>query len=93
MKIVAVVTDLADRMALGEGITFVRRAADVPDDAELVIVDLTVPGALDAVVAGRRTIAYGPHVASDLLALAEAAGAEALPRSRFFRDPRRFVDP
>ena len=58
-----------------------------------MIVDLTRPDALEAIAAvgpGRRTIAYGPHVATDVLAAATAAGAEAVPRSRFFRDPRSY---
>jgi len=90
MKVVALVTDLADRSSIGDGVTFVRRAADVPDDADVVIVDLTRPDALEAIGRGRRTIAYGPHVATDALAAAATAGAEAVPRSRFFRDPRAY---
>jgi len=53
-----------------------------------VTVDLTRPGALDAVeaLAGRwPVLGFGPHVDDDLLAAARAAGCtEVLPRSRFF---------
>jgi hypothetical protein len=88
VTIVALVVDLGDRMRIGEGVRFVRRAADVGDlEADLVLVDITVPGALDAIAAAPgRVIAFGPHVATDDLAAAEAAGAEAMPRSRFFRE-------
>jgi hypothetical protein len=88
VKVVALVVDLGDRMRIGEEVRFLRRAADVSDaDADLVLVDLTVAGALDAIAAAPgRVIAFGPHVATDALAAAEAAGAETMPRSRFFRE-------
>jgi hypothetical protein len=88
MKVVALVVDLGDRMRIGEGVRFVRRASDITDaDADLVLVDLTVPDALAAIAgATGRVIAFGPHVATDDLAAAAAAGAEAMPRSRFFRE-------
>ena len=86
--VVAIATDLMDRSkisgALGD-VRFVRPGGDLAD-AEVVIVDLALPGALDdAVRSGARVIAYGSHVAGDVLASARAAGAEALPRSVFFR--------
>jgi hypothetical protein len=57
--------------------------------AELAIVDLTVPGALQALaglkdVSVGRIVAYGPHVDRALLASAQAGGADAVwPRSQF----------
>jgi hypothetical protein len=86
VTVVALVVDLADRMQIGEGVRFVRRAADV-GDADLVLVDLTVPDALEAIAsANGKVIAFGPHVATDDLAAAAAAGADVMPRSRFFRE-------
>jgi hypothetical protein len=60
-------------------------------DTRLVLVDLQVPGAVDAIAAvrgragGVRVVAFGPHVMADALAAAEAAGAEALPRGAFVK--------
>jgi hypothetical protein len=57
--------------------------------AELAIVDLRVPGAIEALaglrdIAVGRVVAYGPHVDRDLLATARDAGADAVwPRSQF----------
>ena len=54
------------------------------------VVDLTAPGALDrigaAVAAGVPVLAYGPHVAADLLAAATRAGARrVVPRGRMMQ--------
>jgi hypothetical protein len=87
MKVVALVTDLADRSMIGDGVQFVRSPAQLREvDADLVLVDLNVPGALDVIPSGVRVIAYGPHVETELLAVAAERGAEAWPRSRFFRE-------
>lgn len=57
--------------------------------AELAIVDLNAPGALEALaglkdVSVGRIVAYGPHVDRELLASARACGADAVwPRSQF----------
>lgn len=92
--------DLGDRarLSLIEGITFVGAAALLPraaEGADVVVVDLSRAGVLDVlpeVVANAgRVVGYGPHVDGELLAAATAAGAEALPRSRFFRDPSTVV--
>ncbi|MGH9186111.1 MAG: hypothetical protein ACRD0U_09905 [Acidimicrobiales bacterium] len=91
MNIVAFAPDLMDqsriRSALGETVTFVRRATDLAGaTADVVLVDLSRPGALDAAATvGARTIGFGPHVDAALLEQARAAGCdEVLPRSRFF---------
>jgi len=96
MKVVALTPDLADRgrieaLAPGADLSFVGAAAMLPGaaaDADVVLVDLTRAGALDVlddvVALGARVIAYGPHVETALLAAADAAGAEAVPRSRLF---------
>jgi hypothetical protein len=89
-RVVALVTDLADRVAIGDGARYVRRPEDLDGiDADVVIVDLSVPGALDAITStatGSRVVAYGAHVATELLAEAAERGAEVMPRSRFFRE-------
>jgi hypothetical protein len=101
VKVVAMTPDLGDRARIDsaiEGVTFVGAAALLPraaEGADVVIVDLTRAGVVDVlaevVTAAGRVIGYGPHVDAELLAAATAAGAEALPRSRFFRDPSTVV--
>jgi hypothetical protein len=101
MKVVAMTPDLADRARIDsaiEGVTFVGAAALLPrvaEGADVVIVDLSRAGVLDVlpevVAAAGRVVGYGPHVDGELLAAATAAGVEALPRSRFFRDPSTVV--
>ena len=93
MTIVAYVPDLMDRSkvaALGD-VRFVSRAADLATAAreaaaELVVVDLGAPGAVEALPAVEaRTIGYGRHTAVDLLEAARAAGCdEVLTRAEFF---------
>lgn len=97
-SVAAYVPDLMDRSkvaAAAPGATFVPTpaalvAAAAEGGAELVVVDLSRPGVLDAVAAlaatpGVRTIGFGSHVDHELLAAATAAGCrEVLPRSRFF---------
>lgn len=80
---------------LGHECQLVRRAADVPgnlDGADLVVIDLMVAGggALEAVAAAREAgipvVAYGEHVAVDVLQAAREAGAdEVWKRSDFAR--------
>lgn len=92
-RIVAYVPDLMDRSkvaATAPGATFVRTPAELAAataDAELVIVDLSRAGALEALseLSGVRTIGFGSHVDRELLASATAAGCDqVLPRSKFF---------
>jgi hypothetical protein len=88
--------------APAEQVRFVRRAEEVagavaaalaagtttPAEALLVVVDLGLPDALDAVAAGAgagaRVLVYGSHVDRERLDAAHAAGAEVLARSAFF---------
>lgn len=93
-RVVAVVPDLMDRSRLSVPeveLTHVplARLADAVADGEpvdLVVVDLSRPGALDAVADLMATVVgFAPHVDDALLARAQAAGIEALPRSSFFR--------
>ena len=89
-------TRLRDAAAqLGHDCRLVRRAADVPgqlDGTDLVVIDLMVAGggALEAVAAAREAgvpvVAYGEHVAVDVLQAAREAGADqVLKRSEFAR--------
>ena len=87
MTVYAISTDLMDGSKLRsiEGIRVVRPGSELVD-ADVVLVDLGLPGALDAAVASdARVIAYGSHVDDGALDAATAAGAEAMPRSVFFR--------
>jgi len=94
IRVVALVADVMDRSRIGASIPtieIVARPSDVAG-ADVVIVDLTRHlGALDEIrrcAPDALVVAYGPHVDTDMLAAAEAAGADrVLPRSRFFRDP------
>jgi hypothetical protein len=103
VKVVALAPDLGDRSRIGAvapEAVFVGAAALLPQAAEgadVVLVDLSRAGVLDVldevVALGGRVVAYGPHVDAELLAAATAAGAEAVPRSRFFRDVEPFMHP
>lgn len=91
-RIVAVSTDLMDRSKLTAGlpgVEIVRPGPDLADrlvGADVIVVDLALPGALaDAVTTNARVLAYGSHVDDETLATARGAGAEAMPRSVFFR--------
>lgn len=94
-RIVAYVPDLMDRSkvsAAAPDVVIVRTPADLSAaaaGADLVIVDLSRPGVLEALadLGDVRTIGFGSHVDRELLAGATAAGCdEVLPRSRFFAD-------
>lgn len=92
MNVVAYVPDLMDRSRLAgiDGLVFAAAPGDLVGmaaGADLVVVDLSRPGVLEALaeLEGVRTIGFGSHVDRDLLAAAVAAGCqEVLPRSRFF---------
>jgi hypothetical protein len=102
MTVVAMTPDLGDRSriaAIVPDAVFVGSAALLPraaEGADVVLVDLSRAGALDVlaevVALGGRVVGYGPHVEGELLAAAIAAGVEAVPRSRFFRDMVPFID-
>lgn len=93
MNVAALVVDLLDRSKFPDGATFVRSAADLDPDAEVVVVDLALADALDGVRHLRaqgstaRIVAYGRHTAVEVLAEARAAGCDrVLARSAFFAD-------
>jgi hypothetical protein len=92
-KVVAYVPDLMDRSRLAGAadVTFVDRpaalAATAADQsADVVVVDLTRPGVLEAVSSVPvRVIGFANHTERDLLESARVAGCEqALARSAFF---------
>ena len=94
--IVAYVPDLMDRSKLSGVNADVRFAASADalvaaaskPGVDLVVVDLSRPGAVDALSQlpeGLRSIGFGSHVDAEVLASARAAGCtEILPRSKFF---------
>jgi len=91
-KIVVLSVDLMDRSKISTAFPdaeFVRspaKLAQAATDATLVLVDLAKlndPAALLAVTA--RVVGFGSHVNEAQLVAAEAAGAEAMPRSVFFK--------
>ena len=97
MSTIALCVDLMDRSritAARPDVVFVRTIAALLERVgaggiDSVLVDLSRPGAIDAidavVAAGVAVTAYGSHVDTGLLGAARAAGCrEVLPRSRFF---------
>ena len=85
--IVAFVPDLADRSRIEAAIpdvTFITSLTDLPC-ADVVILDLARVDELPTIDAP-RVIGFGPHVDDAMLERARAAGIDAMPRSRFFRD-------
>jgi hypothetical protein len=88
--IIAFVPDLMDRskvVAAAPDAIIVRTLSDLSAGAgDTVIIDLSRPGALDAIsrLAGARVIGFGSHVDRQLLSAARAAGFEVMARSAFF---------
>jgi len=98
-RIVALAGDLMDRSRLTSAIPEIELLATPAEvaGADVVVVDLARhAGALAAVrhhAPDARIVGYGPHVDTDTLAAATAAGADrVLARSRFFRDPRAALE-
>jgi hypothetical protein len=94
VRVVALVGDLLDRSKIAAAIadTSFVATADECGGADVVLID--VKAHPDAVGVARklaptaRIVAYGRHDNPAALDAARADGAdEALPRSRFFRDP------
>lgn len=98
--VAAFAPDLMDRskiQAAAPGTRFVSSPEALVGLAgiDIVVVDLRqhrAQGVLsDLAAVGVRVVAYGSHVDRDVLAAAEAAGAEVHPRSRFFADIGRLL--
>lgn len=92
VDVVVVTRDLMDRSKIAAalpGATVVSRlgaARDREPTPALAVVDLTlVDDASELTGLAGHVIAFGSHVDEEVLAAATAAGAEALPRSVFFR--------
>lgn len=100
MKIAAFVPDLFDRSRITTAVAAAGGEVEVEflrdpegfasSGADVVLVDLARPGALDVIasaIGSARVIAFGPHVDTDVLVAAREAGAdEVLPRSQFFKE-------
>lgn len=85
-RIAAFVPDLMDRSRFVRPVEWVAGLEQLATvDAELVIVDLSRPGVLEALPGGIPVVGFAPHVDDDLLAKAADRGIEALSRSVFFR--------
>jgi DNA-binding NarL/FixJ family response regulator len=93
MTVSALVPDLLDRSRFPAGVRFARQPAELDAHADVVVVDLAAPDALDAVASIRaagsaaRVVAYGRHDDPARLAAAREAGCDrVLARSAFFAD-------
>ena len=92
MNVAAYVPDLMDRSkvaAAAPGATFVARVDDLASvDADLVVLDLTRPGAVDVIPRlHARTVGFCRHTMTDVIAAATEAGCDrVLVRSEFFAD-------
>ena len=103
MRVVVLSPDLVDRSHISAVLPdaeLVSVAAQLPaaaEGADVVVVDVSRPGVLDVlaqvVASAGDVVAFGPHVDTAALAAATAAGARAMPRSRFFVDIAAAVVP
>ena len=92
MTVALFVPDLMDRSkitAVVPGAVVAARVGDVVAGAgDTVVLDLSRPGALEAVaplvVSGARVVGFASHVDRARIDQARAAGCEVLPRSAFF---------
>lgn len=89
MTVAAFAPDLMDQSKIrAAGARIVASVAELAGtDADLVIVDLSRPGVLDAVPAiPGRVVGFGRHTEPELLEAARAAGCDdVLVRSVFFK--------
>ena len=91
-RVVAYVPDLMDRSRLSAAateVTFVPQPdalAEAAGGADVVVVDLTRPGVLEALrTIDTRVVGFANHTERELMASARAAGCETvLARSAFF---------
>lgn len=94
MKVEAYVPDLMDRSRLdaagasaGAEVSYAPSPDRLSGEADLVVVDLTRAGVLEALpnLGGAATVGFASHVDRDLLRRARAAGCQTvLARSAFF---------
>lgn len=86
MRVAVVSRDLMDRSKILAVVEASAGEVVPPADADLVLGDVrqVTPEQVSSWVASARVVVFGPHVDTHALAEMRAAGAEALPRSRFF---------
>ena len=86
-QIVAYVPNLMDRGRFGDSVQFVQSVEELQSvDADLVFVDLSRSQVLKHLPSQSQVIGFAPHVDTETLDAAKAAGcAEALQRSIFFK--------
>lgn len=73
--------------------TFVRSPEEITAEADLIIVDLNREGAFEAIenISDVRRIGFTNHENTELIQKANAAGIEAMARSRFFANVAQIV--
>ena len=86
-RIAAYVPNLMDRSRFVGSVEILQTLDELKSaDADLVLVDVSKPQVLDHLPSEARVIGFAPHVDTEILELAKAAGCmEALPRSIFFQ--------
>ncbi len=86
MNVAIISNDLMDRSRIDAAVRAAGGRVTDLEIANVVFVDLRAvsPREITAHAEMATVVAYGPHVAVDVLAAAAAAGAIAMPRSKFF---------
>jgi hypothetical protein len=86
MNVAILTRDLLDRSRIDAAVRAAGGRVTDLEIANVVFVDLRTvsPREITAYAEMATVVAYGPHVEADVLAAASAAGALALPRSKFF---------
>ena len=86
-QIAAYIPNLMDRSRFGESVQILKHLEELKSvEADLVFVDLARSEVLKYLPSQSRVIGFAPHIDTETLDLARAAGCEeALPRSVFFR--------
>ena len=87
IRIAAYVPNLMDRSRFGSQVEMLHTLDELRSvRADLVLVDASRSEVLDHLPEEAQVIAFAPHVDTETLKLAKAAGCtEALPRSIFFK--------
>lgn len=95
MQVVSVVEGLFFKAKIAAAVQskFCNTVAEVKEEQpKLIIVDLEHPAAHELLKTyGEKVIAFGPHMRTELLAIAKTYGARVYPRSVFFNDIHKLV--